>query len=84
MRFAPIWLAASLAAGCAADPPLPREVKVPVPVPCITQVPARPDLQPDAWLAELDDYQLVLELARDRRLRQAYQAELEAAIAGCR
>lgn len=72
-------------AGCASGPPpLPVEVRVPIAVPCISEVPVRPDLLTDGALAALDDYRLVLELARDRRLRQAYQAELEALVAGCR
>jgi hypothetical protein len=72
-------------AGCASGPPpLPVEVRIPVPVPCIAETPARPELLTDGALAALDDYRLVLELARDRRLRQGYEAELEAVVAGCR
>lgn len=72
-------------AGCASGPPpLPVEVRVPVATPCIAESPARPDLLSDGALAALDDYRLVIELARDRRLRQAYEAELEAVVAGCR
>ena len=72
-------------AGCASGPPpLPVEVRVPVATPCITEALSRPDLLTDGALAALDDYRLVLELARDRRLRQGYIAELEAAVAGCR
>lgn len=72
-------------AGCASGPPpLPVEVRVPVATPCITEALARPDLLTDGALAALDDYRLVLELARDRRRRQGYIAELEAVLAGCR
>lgn len=70
-------------AGCSTVPPVPEVVRVPVPVPCLERAPERPELLTDAQLAELGDYRLVLELARDRRIRQAYEAELEAAVAGC-
>jgi hypothetical protein len=74
-----------LLAGCASGPPpLPVEVRVPIAVPCVNEPLARPELLTDRDLAALDDYRLVLELARDRRLRQAYEAELEAVVAGCR
>lgn len=70
--------------GCASGPPpLPVEVRVPIVVPCIAEAPVRPELLSDGALAALDDYRLVLELARDRRLRQGYIAELEAVLAGC-
>ena len=72
-------------AGCASGPPpLPVEVRIPVATPCLTETPARPELLTDGALAALDDYRLVIELARDRRLRQGYIAVLEAVIAGCR
>lgn len=78
-------LSSVLLAGCASGPPpLPVEVRIPVAVPCIAEAPARPALLADRDLAALDDYRLVIELARDRRLRQAYVAELEAVVAGCR
>ncbi len=73
----------AILAGCASSPQIPREVRVPIPVPCISQAPVRPALLSDQDLLALDDYGLVLGLARDRRLRQAYEAQLEAAIAGC-
>jgi len=70
-----------LLVGCAT--PRVQEVRVRVPIPCIEQAPQRPSLMADAELRALDDYGLVIALARDRRIRQAYQAELEAALAGC-
>jgi hypothetical protein len=73
-----------LVAGCSTVPEPPREVRVPVPVPCIEKAPERPSLMSDGELLALDDYGLVIALARDRRLRQGYQTELEATIAGCR
>ena len=80
-----IWLGSlALLAGCAAGPEIPREVRVPVPVACIDQPPPRPAMLSDAELLALDDYGLVLALARDRRIRQGYEAELEAVVEGCR
>ena len=85
IRTIQILVSSALLAGCASGPPpLPVEVRIPVAVPCIADPPVRPDLLTDRDLAALDDYRLVLELARDRRLRQGYEAELEAVVAGCR
>lgn len=72
-----------LLAGCATGPEIPREVRVPVAVPCVTQAPQRPSMLADEELLALDDYGLVIALARDRRIRQGYEAELEAVVAGC-
>lgn len=80
-----IWILVSCAlAGCASGPQIPKEIRVPVPVPCIDQVPQRPSMLSDAELLALDDYGLVIALARDRRVRQGYIAELEATVEGCR
>lgn len=79
-----LWIVVScVLAGCSAIQQPPREVRVPVAVPCITQPPARPSMLSDAELLALDDYALVIALARDRRIRQAYEAEIEAELAGC-
>lgn len=71
-----------LLVGCAS--PIPQEVRIPVPVPCVEHPPERPSMLSDSELLALDDYGLVIALARDRRIRQGYEAELEATIAGCR
>ncbi len=74
-----------LLAGCAA--PAPRvetvTVHVPVPVPCVDVLPARPALVTDAELRAMSDYQLPLALWRDRLMRSAYEAELEATLIAC-
>lgn len=80
MRTLLVASSLALLVGCTT---IPKEVRVPVPVPCIPERPARPSLLADAELRAFDDYGLVIALARDRRLRQAYEAELEAALAGC-
>lgn len=79
------WLAGSLLlAGCASGPLMPEVVKVPVPVSCVETVPIRPGFATDTDLLGLDDFGIVVSLARERRLYQGYTAELEATLAGCR
>jgi len=73
---------ALLLAGCATPDPV--TIRVPVPIKCIDRVPERPYLRTDAELLAMDDFELVLSLARDRRLFQGYTAELEAVVEGCR
>jgi len=77
------WRLVAVVAGFAGGPEIPREVPVVVPVPCVAERPQRPSMLSDADLLALDDYGLIVALARDRRIRQGYQVELEAAIAGC-
>lgn len=80
-----IWLAGSLLlAGCASGPVVPEVVRVPVPIPCIQESPSKPAFLSDADLLALDDFGIVVSLARERRLYQGYTAEIEAVIAGCR
>lgn len=80
-----LWILVSCAlAGCASGPQIPKEIRVPVPTPCIDQPPAKPSMLSDAELLALDDYGLVIALARDRRVRQGYETELEAVVEGCR
>lgn len=66
------------------DPP--KEVRVPVAVPCLKpeDVPQRPSLLSDQQIDALDDKRAVIALGKDRRVRQGYQAGLEAAVKGCR
>ena len=75
------------ASGCASPPTsieIPREVKIPVPVPCVDEPVDRPAFVTDGELAAMDDYALIISLAADRLARQQYGARLEAVIAGCR
>lgn len=76
--------AAGLLAGCSTIPDAPTEVRIPVPVPCVEQLPVRPSMMSDSELLALDDFGLVVALARDRRIRQGYIAELEATLEGCK
>ena len=80
------WLLASLcciAAGCATQVQIPTVVKVPVPVPCIDKLPDAPAVVGDAELLVLDDYGLVLTLARDRATMTAAYGELRAVAQAC-
>jgi len=77
-------VALGLLSGCAGTIEVPKEVRVPVPVPCVDRPPERPSLMSDEELLALDDFGLVAALARDRRVRQGYISELEATVEGCR
>jgi hypothetical protein len=69
--------------GCAHVDEKPISVHIPIPVPCAVEVP-KPELLTDEQFKALDDYRFVMELWLDRRLRQGYEGELEAALEGCR
>lgn len=80
-------LALLFLAGCATEPKsieIPREVKIPVPVPCVDEPIDRPAFVTNGELAAMDDYALIISLAADRLARLQYEARLEAVIAGCR
>jgi len=65
-------------------PAVPTEVRVPVPVPCLTadQIP-QATFPTDAELAKLPDGPFILAIARDRLERQGHIARLEAILQGC-
>ena len=62
-----------------------RDVKIPIPVPCIeaSGLPARPVIPDNHALAALDDYRLVLQLATDRLELLRHNGELSALIQAC-
>lgn len=78
---AQIVLLAALLTGCA-TPPATVEVKVPVYVPCAKPVP-RPAFEFPALPDDASDGQKVVAMARDTLLHFKYEAQLEAALAGC-
>ena len=82
MKVAALLLCAALG-GCAGPLPVPATVQVPVPVACIEQPVPKPDLPTDAEFKAADSYHAMLSLWLDRRIRQIYEARLEAALAGC-
>lgn len=71
-----------LLAGCAIQQPV-REVKIPVPVSCIKEIPAKPDFVTDMQLMSMTNYQFVTALHADRLLRRDYESMLEAVISAC-
>lgn len=74
-------------AGCAAvPPPVPRPevVEKRVPVPCIAEMPAAPQIATDAELRALDRYKRTLRLKLDRDRLRDHAAELAAVLEACR
>ena len=74
-----------LLAGCQTALPVPREVKIPIPVPCVDarDVPAKPPITTDAELLRLDDYSFTLTIWLDRRMLQQYSDLQAALLIGC-
>ena len=59
-------------------------VRVPVPVPCLVDLPAEPRISTDLELRAMSDYRLILVIARERLQLLGYSAEVRAAAEGCR
>ena len=76
-------LVALLLAGCSSQPRLPDVVKIPVPIACIDQLPAAPDLAQDDALLAMDDYRAVLTMWRDRLSAKVAYDELRAIAQAC-
>jgi hypothetical protein len=72
---------AVMVAGCATSPP--TVVRVPVPVPCVVDLPAEPAIASDLELRAMSDYRLVLVIARERLQLLGYAGELRAATEAC-
>lgn len=78
MRILPL-LPIVLLAGCAGKPPI--QIKVPVPVPCVTEKieePIYPTVSEDAGI-----FERVKVLLAERELRKGYEAKLKAALSAC-
>lgn len=80
MRYVALAL---LLAGCAGLPDAPREVKIPVPVPCLSELPTKPVFVTDAELLAMPDAAFVIALAADRLERAKYMAVTEALLLAC-
>jgi hypothetical protein len=80
MRALLILCTAALLAGCWETAPI---VRVPVPVSCVKQRPARPQLVTQAELRVMGDYQAVLALEQHRIRSEAYIGELDAVVDAC-
>lgn len=77
-----IWSAGCTSAPVTVDRPV--RVEIPVPVPCVESVPARPLVAQDSELALLPDGPLVLTLHRDRLALRVWAEEMAALLEGCR
>ena len=71
-------------AGCASAPPAPQLVEVPVLIPCVKEVPQRPNYEFDRLAPGVTNGEMVLALARDWPRSKKYEGELEAVIEGCK
>lgn len=76
---------ALLLAGCASTVEIPKEVQVPVPVPCVDQkdLPAPPAIASEAELLLMPRYERTLRLWIDHARLVTYQAQLEAIARRC-
>ncbi|MGQ0711191.1 MAG: hypothetical protein ACT4NV_15760 [Rhodoferax sp.] len=70
-------------AGCAGMAPKVQEVKVPVPVPCKVDTPAKPAFAVDGLPVGAGIWEQMKALRAERLQRQGYEAELEAAVQSC-
>ena len=83
MRAAVAMMVILALTGCVTRQAAPPAVKVPVYLPCQTDVPQRPTFPADA-LTEADDiWALGTTLWADRKARQAYELGLEIRLQGC-
>lgn len=83
--YAPLLVPVVLAlTGCASTPPSVTEVKVPVRVECVKEVPARPTYETEALQKEATDGQKILALVRDWARSRKYEGSLEAVVEGCK
>lgn len=76
-------LALILLAGCAAEPTLPREVRIPIPVACISAMPQKPAIRAEAEIKALPDYDATIATWTERLRLKDYAAELEAVAEPC-
>ena len=87
LRGAVLGISALALASCSTLPTLqvPKEIKVPTPVPCIDPAkrPQRPELAADDDLLAMDLGTRTLRTWRDRERAAGYIGELEAVLEGC-
>ena len=61
-----------------------ESVSVPIAVPCIVEVPSRPELLADAaWASSADEFVKVRALMADRAILKAHVGTLEAVLLAC-
>ncbi|MDB5414469.1 MAG: hypothetical protein JWR10_2804 [Rubritepida sp.] len=85
-----VTLCASSLAGCGVAPSAPEpvvrtvEIRVPIPVPCIDAVPARPAVNTLAEILALGNAAAAMALMEQHNLLLGYAGEMDGAVAGCR
>lgn len=83
-RYALLAAVVSLAGSLAACGVAPLQtVKVPVPVECRVEVPARPAMPTEALSPGLDLDRFTVSALAEIELREGYEGELRAALTGC-
>lgn len=83
MRLVILFALAAILAGCAAIPGPVQEVKVPVPVYCDPPEVARPLFAVDSLPIGASVWDQMKALRAERKQREGYEAELEAAVSSC-
>lgn len=83
MRSLAASLAVLLLGACASQIQLPKEIRIPVPVPCLDALPPEPMVSTDEQLLAMGDFELVLVLAADRKALEVSYVELRAAASAC-
>ncbi len=81
-RIIAVLVGCAALSGCAT--PSPVTVQVPIPVPCAIEFPPVPAIASNDELLAMNDYRLVVTLARDRLALIDYSDMLRAASQGCR
>lgn len=81
-----ILAAAIVLSGCPSAPEVryePIEVPVPVKIPCAVAPPEEPKWAVDELAADANDFRVAQAYRAERRQREQYVKEMNAAIAGC-
>jgi hypothetical protein len=70
---------------CASLPEVPKEVRIPYPVPCLESkdLPAKPPFLTDSEMAKMTDADLVISLRTDQLNYRGYLPLVEALIQAC-
>lgn len=63
--------------------PAPQVIRVQVPVPCVVELPPVPAITTGGELLAMNDYRLLITIARERLVLLSYAEELRASAQGC-
>lgn len=69
--------------GCLGTAVTVQQVKIEVPVPCVTQVPEKPSYPFQSAMEEEDEFSKVKKALAEIELRDAYETKLEVIVQGC-